>query len=640
MAIVRMQKVAVIAHSSLREDLISMLQSEGVLDVRPAGETQQIDHTEVQYRKAEVEFAITVLTGVADKPTLAICQRPCGVEDIIHAAHHTDVVHIVETLHALEKEDTDAHRRIQELQDFCEQLTLWKNLKTAHMESSENVLQIIGTLPTLQKQKLHDSMTQEIPRSILQEITNNGRESAFLAIIWKDDKETFEEMATALGWSNVQLPTLSQAPREAYEQALMDQKALRQSLEINQKEREKLSIELPSLIKVRTFMYWMDQKQHVREQMGATEETITILGWMPAKEFDMLDHKLHKLSPATMLVKVKPEEGEEAPVALANKKFVTPFESVTTLYGLPLPREMDPTAALSPFFALYFGLCLTDSGYGAVIALIFGIYLFSQKKTIKEAPLWWLLFISGIVTFIVSIPFGGWFGLTPEQAPSFMTHETAEGLRFYGQLWNLNEQSGISFLQNLSLVLGLTHIFFGVFLAGLHKWIHGNKAGAFWQHFTAHILLGTVIVRAFAPEHLASVSTYGIYAALALMVWGLGSGNPLLLRPVMGLLGVVNFGIGLLSNGLSYLRILALGLVTGAIAMAVNQVAVELGKLFPLWIGIPVIVVIALMGHTVSIALNTLGSFIHSGRLQFIEFFSQFFEGGGQAFAPFKRSRL
>ena len=106
----------------------------------------------------------------------------------------------------------------------------------------------------------------------------------------------------------------------------------------------------------------------------------------------------------------------------------------------------------------------------------------------------------------------------------------------------------------------------------------------------------------------------------------------------MGLLGFLNFAIGLLSNGLSYLRILALGLVTGAIALAVNQVAIEMSKLFPLWLAIPVMILIAFGGHLVSIALNTLGAFIHSGRLQFIEFFGQFFEGGGRPFSPFRRS--
>ena len=105
------------------------------------------------------------------------------------------------------------------------------------------------------------------------------------------------------------------------------------------------------------------------------------------------------------------------------------------------------------------------------------------------------------------------------------------------------------------------------------------------------------------------------------------------------MLGTVNAAIGLLSNSLSYLRLLALGLVTGAIALAVNQVAIEMSKLFPVWwLSIPVMIIIAAAGHTISIALNTLGSFIHSGRLQFIEFFSQFFEGGGRPYSPLRRS--
>jgi V/A-type H+-transporting ATPase subunit I len=302
---------------------------------------------------------------------------------------------------------------------------------------------------------------------------------------------------------------------------------------------------------------------------------------------------------------------------------------------------MDPTAALSPFFAIFFALCLTDAGYGFAIAAIFGTWLFISKKGIEEARLPWLLCLSGILAFFVGIPFGGWFGLNPAALPkalSFMTVVTEEGMRFRGQFWDLNAQSGINFLQNLALVLGITHLFFGMFLAGWHKWVHGKKAQAFWEHFTSHIVLGAVLTYVFVPEAWKQTAFYGLMFSLVLIVWGKGYGSAWYLRPIMGALGTVNLAIGLLSNVLSYLRILALGLVTGAMAMAVNQVATEMGKLFPIWIGIPVVILIALGGHTVSIALNTLGSFIHAGRLQFIEFFGQFFEGGGKPFTPFSRS--
>jgi V/A-type H+/Na+-transporting ATPase subunit I len=104
------------------------------------------------------------------------------------------------------------------------------------------------------------------------------------------------------------------------------------------------------------------------------------------------------------------------------------------------------------------------------------------------------------------------------------------------------------------------------------------------------------------------------------------------------LLGVLNLAMGMLSNTLSYLRLLALGLVTGALALAVNLVASQISAMLPLFLGIPVAIIIYLAGHTLNLALNTLGAFIHSGRLQFVEFFSNFFEGGGRPFTPFKRS--
>jgi len=636
-----MQKVGIIAHNSLREELISMLHDEGVIEVRAAGEFIEVDHSEVMYKEAELLFAINTLKDCADKQTLSACGKKTSLENIVQAAKHTDVNHIVAELHALEKQDTDAARQLQELADFKELITPWKGLTSLSQNSeSTTSVQVFGMFPLAIEHKLSDSMTQSTKRSVLTKVgeTKNGL-GAYSVIMWKADLAVFNEIATSLGWTNVTLPSLDGTlPAVAFEEATMKEKSLREALSVNVKKRQKLAVELPNLLKVKLFMQWLDQKQEVREAMGATDSTVTILGWMPAKAMEELDVKLEKLSPAIALMKVKPDKGEEAPVLLMNRKIFAPFESVTGLYGLPLSSEMDPTAALSPFFILYFALCLTDAGYGAVIALIFGTVLLVTKKSIEEAKLFWLLFFGGIMTFLVSIPFGGWFGLTPEQVPAMLTKNTAEGLMFKGQIWNLNQQSGIDFLQNLSLTLGITHIFFGMFLAGLHKWIHGKKAEAFWVDFTAHILLGSILFYAFAPAEIKEIALYALYGSIAVMVWGKGYGAKWYLRPISGLLGVVNFGIGMISNGLSYLRILALGLVTGAIAAAINQVAVELGNLFPVWIGIPVIIVIFLAGHMVSIALNTLGSFIHSGRLQFIEFFSQFFEGGGRGFSPFKRT--
>lgn len=642
MPIIAMQKVAILAHSSLQEELLSTLQDEGVLEVQTA-DSSDVDHTDVNFRIGDVEYAITTLKDFADKQTQEVARKKVRVEDVMHAAKHTDVRGIVETLKQLETDDTDAAKKLQELERTEAELAPWRNLNLSlsNEHSTETVRLFFGTLPVENERKLRDTLTQNMRKSILERVSDDESGSAtFVAYLWHEDTATFEGAATTLGWTNVELPRLEETPAKICEGITMQMKALNELQEKNQAHRAKLSVELPNLLKVQTFMSWLTEKQAVRETIAETEQTVTLLGWMERDNVEKLESRLQKISPAVAVMKVKADEGEEPPVKLKNRKLIAPFESVTSLYGLPLANEMDPTAALSPFFILYFSLCLTDAGYGAVIALIFGIFLLKTKKSIEEAKLPWLLFFGGVCTFLVSIPFGGWFGLTPEQVPTWLSKETAEGLMFKGQIWNLSRESGITFLQNLSLVLGLTHLFFGMYLAGAYKWIHGRKSEAFWTDFTSHILLGAAIFVFVAPESMKNIAMPVLYGSLALAVWGKGYGQKWFLRPIMGALGLVNFAIGLLSNGLSYLRILALGLVTGAIAAAVNQVAIEMGGLFPLWIGIPVIILIFTAGHTVSIALNTLGSFIHSGRLQFIEFFSQFFEGGGKEFTPFRRSTL
>ncbi len=636
-----MQKVAILAHKSSKEDLLEALHKEGLVEISERKESINIDHTEVQYRAAELHFAIDVLKGVASKETLAACSKGIDEEAIFHAAKHTDILGIIESLHKLEGQDTEAERELQELVVMQAALEPWLSLqyKLDAATESETSVRILGTLPEVKEQTLQEGLIQEEIRAELEIVGTEKGVSQMVVNVWKEDLEKFEEMATSLGWTNVDLPKLKGIAKKEYEEATIQRKKLMKLKEKNHSDREKLSVELPNLLKTARFVHWLDEKQSVRESLGETESTITLLGWAAKAKVSLLQDKLQRIAPASAVLKVKPDEGEEIPVLLKNSKLLTPFESVTNLYGLPLSNEMDPTRALSPFFILYFALCLTDAGYGAILALIFGTFLWKSKKTIDEARLPWLLFLAGIVTFFVSIPFGGWLGFTPEQVPAIFTKETADGaLLFRGQIWDLSAESGITFLQNLSLFLGITHLFFGMYLAGAHKWIHGKKIEALWMDFTSHILLGAVIFMILAPVEMKEIAKYIFYGVLVIFVWGKGYGSPWFVRPIIGVLGLLNFVISFISNSLSYLRILALGLVTGALAAAVNQVAVEMGKLFPIWLAIPVIIAIFVLGHLVSIALNTLGSFIHSGRLQFIEFFSQFFEGGGRPFSPFKRT--
>lgn len=638
MAIVPMQKVALITHQSLRDTVLDVLQDEGILEICEVPlSTLSPDRSAVRFREANLQYAIDTLLPVASREALAATQRKATAKQILHAATHTDVNGIVEELRTLEKHDTSAEQILTEGRKIIDLLTPWTSLSHPLHAPRETryTTMTFGCLRSENLAVVRGVLTQRLPRCDIAVIAEDSRFSFLTASVWKEDSKLFEELMTSYGWTQTDLPFLEGTAASILDDARTGIQKAAALRDRNHHERQKCSVHLPSLLHVKTFMRWLDAKEHARECMTETRETTMLLGWTPLKTLPLLEDRLRRKVPATALLRVKPEENETPPVLLKNSRLITPFQSVTNLYGLPLPSEMDPTGALSPFFILFFALCLTDGGYGAVLALLFGVVLWKTRQSVEEAPLLWLLCMSGIVSILVGIPFGGWFGLGPDQVPAFLTKEVSGTRLFLGQIWNLSTESGISFFQNLAIGLGLTHLSFGMFLAGYHKWIHGQYAEAFWVDFTSHLLIGAGLLYVLLPT--SPFSLPAVLLTLALFIWGKGYGSVWYLRPLFGLLGLMNFSIGMLSNTLSYLRLLALGLVTGALAMAVNMVAVEFGKLFPIFLAIPVSITIIALGHLVSIALNTLGSFIHSGRLQFIEFFSQFFSGGGQPFSPLRR---
>lgn len=580
MAIIPMQKVAIMSLKSLKEDVLHLLHDEGVLEVSDVREgSGSTDHGEVAFRKAELEFAIANLLPFASKKIRAAMEKKASKEDVVMAALHTDIRGIIDGVHALDKKEHDARKELQEHKRGADS-------SDAPSSGIAEAAYFTGSVPHA------TAKPDDAPAS-----ATADAETAALAT-------RFEK-----------------------------------TLEAVHQERLRLAEELPSLSRSLIYLRWLDEKQAVREAMRETQGTITLFGWVAKKNMARLEKKLHELSDATAILKVKPDDDETMPVQLKNPKFLTPFESVTKLYGLPQATEMDPTPYLSLFFILFFALCLTDAGYGLVQAVLMGGYLAKTRKSVDDAPLVWLLFLSGIVTIIVSIPFGGWFGMTPQMAPAFMTETRADGtMWFKGQIWNLGETEGITFLQNLSLALGIAHLSFGVALAAYWKALQGKLAAAFWQDVSTLAMIGSLLFWGFAPAELKQVAIYSIYGAVAFMIWGKGYGSPALKRPLFGLLQTLNWFLGMMGNVLSYLRILALGLVTGALAFTVNLVAEQIGALLPWYAAIPFMITVYVVGHMMNIVLNVLGAFIHSGRLQFVEFFSQFFEGGGRPFRPFARA--
>ena len=337
------------------------------------------------------------------------------------------------------------------------------------------------------------------------------------------------------------------------------------------------------------------------------------------------------------------KEDEEPPTLLSNNGFSSSVEGVLESYGLPHKGEFDPTTIMSFFYVFFFGMMLSDAAYGAIIAIACFIVLKKfprmgegMHKTIK------MFMFCGVSTVVWGILFGGYFGNVVD-----IVSETFFGkLVTVPALWFIPLNDPMRLLV-YSLAFGVVHLFVGLGIKGYMELKEGRTLDFFcdvvlWFAFLIGLIMLLLPSDIFAsiaqtkivfPPVLNTVAkALAIGGALGLVLMsGRESKNPIL-RIALGAYDIYNI-TGWLSDVLSYSRLLALGLATGVIASVVNQMGSMFGKGI---VGVIGFILVFLVGHTLNLAINLLGAYVHTNRLQFVEFFGKFYEGGGKPFEPFK----
>jgi V/A-type H+-transporting ATPase subunit I len=301
-----------------------------------------------------------------------------------------------------------------------------------------------------------------------------------------------------------------------------------------------------------------------------------------------------------------------------NPKLIKPFEAITNLYSPPRYKDLDPTPILAVTFSIFFGFMLTDAVYGVMI-LALGWLMFRGIGKIndgmKKAAI--ILIMFGISTTAFGVLFGSYFG------------------DFFQKI-GLNVPVPIDAMKQVMLTLsialgiGSLHLMVGL-IAGFYENMHKGslkdamaKQGV-WLIFMAGLVL-----------FLFKLNTIGLAAIIIAVVFQMFF-NFLDGGPVSSLLSVFGFS-GFIGDLFSYARLMALAIGTAGIALAVNFMVLMVIDLIP-WVGYLLAIVIFIVGHLFNIVMNGLGSFIHSTRLHFLEFFTKFYDGGGRTYKPFMAER-
>ena len=370
-------------------------------------------------------------------------------------------------------------------------------------------------------------------------------------------------------------------------------------------------------------------KLQARKSFGKTEQVYLVEGWVLKEKVDELLATVRRTTDGKFahLVHDNPDVSEEPPTYIKAGKITKPFKPLLTLYGLPKYREINPLLFLTIWFPIMFGFMLGDAGYGLILFLgsVFANLKFGKRsKLIRE----WSVIgaLLGFWTIIFGYASNSFFG---DLLPRFF-HTQLPKINIAGAEIPVDGlRNPLLFLQ-IALILGLIHLNLG-FALGIYQDFKNKKIKNLLCGKVSFIIL-QIFGGALIGESLLKIwelspafrtlSYVGVLIGIALLA---AEAKGMAFLDLMGFVG----------DWLSYARLLALGLATAGMALAFNIVA----QLFGEMIHVVVSILILLIAHLATMGLNSLGAAVHSLRLQYVEFFNRFYEGGGKKFAPLKAKR-
>lgn len=400
----------------------------------------------------------------------------------------------------------------------------------------------------------------------------------------------------------------------------------------------------PKLEFLEDYFLMKSERYKVFDDISTSNNTFILSGYIA--EEDAADLKQYLESHYDAEVELEASDTADTPVKLKNNKFAEPTESVLASYSYPDRKEADPISVMAIFYYIFFGMMFSDAGYGMVMALACGILL--KKFKGMEAGMRRALkmfFWCGVSTTIWGLLFGSFFGDAVSVISNTFFHTPPPDIPgLVKPIWFNPVEDPMKMLM-FSFLLGIIHLFAGLAIMAYNDIKHKEYLAVIYDVVSWYLLVGGAILALLSLDMMGNIAGFvlppvfltiggimaGVGALIILFFSGRESKNPVkrFLKGVYGLYGAT----GYLSDILSYSRLLALGLATGVIAQVFNQIGSMMGSGV---IGAILFTLIFVIGHGLNIGINALGAYVHTNRLQFVEFFGKFYKGGGREFKPFK----
>lgn len=658
MAVMPMQRIGIYALKSRRKPILELIQRRGVVEIHAEkAEDAVFRQTDTAPAKARFENNTSTLQAALEaldklepekKSLLAPLEGRTPIplsryEETAGAAGKT--LRAASRVNALWKKCADDRAEILRLEAQIRMLEPWSRLDVSmRTTGTASTAAFIGSFPA---EYTEEALKAEIARGapeidgVAVEVLSAGTQQtcAFL-LCHASNGAKLEAFLRSIGFTYP--ADRSKKPPQARMQDLNAR------IEKLRAEIDGAEAEIRTYAALRGAMqYTIDyfsmriEKYDVLGRLWQSPHVFVITGYIPAESAPALEKELTEKFEAYVELET-PAEDEDVPVKLKNNAFAAPVEGVLESYSMPGRKEIDPSTLMAVFYYFLFGMMLSDAGYGLLMVIGCGIALAKFKNMEESLRKFLKMFLyCGISTVFWGAMFGSFFG----------DAVTVIGKTFFNAdvptptLWFAPLEEPMRLLL-FSFLIGVIHLFAGLGaqfyqLARQGLWKDAVFDVVFWYMLVGGGILYLLSMQMFADMVSlgftlpAAVGTAGAIAAGIgavgiVLTAGRESRSPFkrLLKGLYGLYGVSSY----LSDILSYSRLLALGLATGVIASVFNQMGAMLGN-SPA--GVAVFVFAFLVGHTLNLGINVLGAYVHTNRLQFVEFFGKFFEGGSRKFNPF-----
>lgn len=620
MSIAKMNKVTIIGTKDKEEEILKKIMKQGFFQIEDMShlvedeEFKEIFHKEekneeiakINQKLVKIDKAISNIRKYYKVKKSMFSEKEIykDLSEKIAESSYYDVEKVNKLAEMIEENKA----KINELENLKKELEPWTNFSiSANLKDINYIKIILGTIELKYKKEQIKNLLDKEKVDYSINIINTDKAKMYVAITTKSEdavqiKRALKQFKFDEKHIELNNETISEKIQKIEDEISVIEKQI-------QSDKEKIK---PEQIKIfeNLYDYYLSKKdlKLVQKNIVTTKNTFYLEGWMPEgckiennKEF---------------IIKIREEqENDDAPVLVKNNKIVEPFQSITNMYSVPNKNEIDPNPIMAIFYILFFGLMLSDAGYGLLLTLGC-LFVIKKKKYGKgEGSLIKLLAYCGVSAIVWGLFFGSCFGnIFPLKAV-------------------IDPLKDVMPLMGLALLLGIIHIYAGMFIKLIQLVKEKKILDAIFDVVLWYLLLTGVflLVIPIVAGSIGIWSEIGKYLALigavGLILTGGRHEKNIIKKVIKGFTGLYDI-TGYFSDVLSYSRLMALCLSTGVIAQVVNLLAELVGPIPAIFVGI--------IGHGFNLANSALGSYVHTSRLQYVEFFGKFYEGGGKEFTPFK----